>query len=400
MALMIGSNAAAMTEEQRLLKAMADIMGNTDYAAVAGVIMIGDHKIVDTGVRTACTDGVNSKYGRAFIKELSDAELRFLILHETYHCIYKHLTTWQHLYKENAQRANKACDYVINIKLVDFDGRKGWIKMPECGLLDTQYRGMDAATVYKMLADEQQDEQGSGDGDGDEGMDDHDWDAAQDMDEEEVKELHRAVDDALRQGALLAGKVGTGDPRAFDDILAAKIDWREALREFVSTTCTGNDYSTWRRPNRRFIGLDIYMPSGISETVGELVIAIDTSGSIGGRELQQFLGEISAIASSVRPSGVRLLYWDTQVRRDEYYTQDALDQIITSTKPAGGGGTSVTCVPAYMAEKSIKPQAVVVLTDGCLGGSWGTWGVPVLWCILNNKNAKPTVGTAVYIDNI
>jgi len=37
------------------------------------------------------------------------------------------------------------------------------------------------------------------------------------------------------------------------------------------------------------------------------------------------------------------------------------------------------------------------LTDGYLGGSWGEWAVPVLWCILDNKNARPTVGKYVHI---
>ena len=176
------------------------------------------------------------------------------------------------------------------------------------------------------------------------------------MSPDEKKEIERAIDEAIRQGALIAGKMGSGGARLLDDVLESKIDWREVLREFVSTTCSGNDYSTWRRPNRRYVSAGIYLPSGISETVGELVIAIDTSGSIGGRELSQFLGEVAAIAKAVKPQAVRLLYWDTAVCRDEYYLQDQLDDIVKSTKPAGGGGTMVECVPEYLREKQIKQQ--------------------------------------------
>ena len=193
--------------------------------------------------------------------------------------------------------------------------------------------------------------------------------------------------------------MGSGGARLLDDVMQSRIDWREVLREFVSTTCAGNDYSTWRRPNRRYISSGIYLPSGISETVGELVIAIDTSGSIGGRELSQFLGEVTAIAKAVKPQAVRLLYWDTEVCRAEYYAQDQLDDIVKSTKPAGGGGTMVECVPEYLREKQIKPQAAIILTDGYLGGSWGVWHVPVLWCVLDNKHAKPTNGKAVHIES-
>ena len=57
----------------------------------------------------------------------------------------------------------------------------------------------------------------------------------------------------------------------------------------------------------------VYMPSGISQQVGELVIAIDTSASIGQRELTTFLSEIKSVCDTVNPDRIRLLYWDTEV---------------------------------------------------------------------------------------
>ena len=396
--LMIGKQLSA---EQRLSKAVVDIMGNPKYIALAGVLMIGSRS-VDEKVKTACTNGRDEMYGRGFIEALSDAELRFLVLHECYHKLYRHLTTWRHLYDENARLANKACDYVINIKLTD-DNADGFAIMPKIGLLDAEYRGMDSAQVYKLLKQDQQsdDGQGQGEGDGDSGtgLDDHDWEGAQDMTPEETKELARDIDEAIRQGALAAGKLGSGGERMFDDLLQTKIDWREVLREFISTTCTGSDYSTWRRPNRRFVSSGYYMPSGVSEQVGELVIAIDTSGSIGGRELAQFLGEVKGICDQVKPDVVRLLYWDTEVCADEKYTGAEVENLINSTKPEGGGGTTVECVPAYMAQHGVKPQAVIVLTDGYLGGKWGQWPCPVLWCIVGNKNAVPDIGKYVHVED-
>jgi predicted metal-dependent peptidase len=335
-------------------------------------------------------------YGRGFVESLSDAELRFLVLHECYHKLYRHLITWRHLYDKNAQLANHACDYVINIKLAD-DNADGFAVMPKVGLLDAKYRGMDSAQVYKLLEDDQDDD-GDGDGSGT-GLDDHDWEGAQDMTAEQAKGLARDLDEAIRQGALAAGKLGTGGDRMFEDLLQTKIDWREVLREFISTTCQGSDYSTWRRPNRRFISSGYYMPSGVSEQVGELVIAIDTSGSIGGRELSKFLGEVKGICDQVKPDVVRLLYWDTEVCADEKYVGTEVENIVQSTKPAGGGGTTVECVPEYMTQHGVKPQAVIVLTDGYLGGSWGSWACPVLWCIVGNRNARPDVGKYVHVED-
>jgi predicted metal-dependent peptidase len=304
-----------------------------------------------------------------------------------------------------------ACDYVINIKLTD-DNADGFAVMPKVGLLDAQYRGMDSAQVFNLLKQQQQQQQqsqqgegegqGAGAGDGapsGTGLDDHDWDGAQEMTAEQTKELARDLDEAIRQGALAAGKLGSGGERMFDDLLQTKIDWRETLREFISTTCTGSDYSTWRRPNRRFVSSGYYMPSGVSEQVGELVIAIDTSGSIGQRELTKFLGEVKGICDQVKPDVVRLLYWDTEVCGDEKYVGAEVENLVNSTKPAGGGGTAVGCVPAHMAQHGVKPQAVVVLTDGYLGGSWGTWACPVLWCIVGNKGAVADCGKTVHVED-
>ena len=400
--LMIGKQ---LTAEQRLAKATIAIMGKAHV--LSGVMMVGERS-VDENAPTAYTNGRDEKYGRKFVEDLTDAELRFLIMHEVYHKLYKHLTTWIDLYKTNAKLANQACDYVINLKLVEefdtmrMDDGSPFIRMPKGGLLDTRFSGMNAKQVYNILKQEQdEDERGGkpqkGDGEEGAGLDDHGWAEAQELSAEERQELERDIDEALRQGALVAGKTGSGGLRDLSDLLQPKVDWREVLREFITTTCQGKDYSTWRRPNRRFVSSNIYMPSSISEQVDELVIGIDTSGSIGGPELSQFLGEVQSIAQQVKPNRVRLLYWDTKVCADEKYEGDQVSDIAKSTKPAGGGGTDPRCVPLYMDEHGIKPQAVVMLTDGYVG-SWGEWSCPVLWCIVGNKSASPSVGKAVHVE--
>ena len=390
-----------LTPEQRLTKAVVAIMGNPKYVALSGVLMLGDKRIEhdDAKCPTAYTNGRDEVYGAGFVGELNDAELRFVILHECYHKLYRHLTTWRHLYDKNAQVANMACDHVINIKIADDNKQDGFAKIPDIGIcMDEKYRGWDSASVFQDLMKDAKEQPQGGGGQGG-SFDQHGWDEAQSMSVEEQKALERDIDAAVRQGALAAGKIGSGGDRSLADLLETKVNWREVLRDFVTSFCSGNDYSTWRRPNRRFVASGHYLPSGVSESVGELVLAIDTSGSIGGRELGQFLGEVKGICDTVKPESVRLLYWDTKVCADEKYEQAELSSLTTSTKPAGGGGTNVKCVTAYMAEKQIKPQAVVVLTDGDLYGGWGEWSCPVLWCIVGNKQAKPSVGKYVHVDN-
>jgi len=388
----------SLSTEQRLSKAVVSIMSNPRYVALAGVLMIGDRTVDDT-VPTACTNGRDERYGRAFVDSLNDPELRFLVLHEVYHKLYQHLHTWRHLYDENPQLANMACDYVINHK-IKHDNSDGFATMTgalERGCYDQKYAEWDSARVYNDLKDDMEKNGGAGSGGGT-GFDEHDWDGAKEFTAEEKQELARELDEAIRQGALMAGKTGADVSRDLQDLMEAQVDWREVLREFIQTTCAGSDYSTWRRPNRRFISSGVYMPSGISEQVGELVIAIDTSGSIGDTELADFLSEVKGIADTVHPEAVRLLYWGNEVVGDERYEAHELDTLVQSTKPRGGGGTDVNCVSDYLTAEGIKPQAVIVLTDGYVFGRWGSWSAPVLWTILDNKSASPDCGKTVHIN--
>jgi predicted metal-dependent peptidase len=391
---------AKLTAEQRVQRAHVALMNDPKYCLFSGVFMIGKTEVVDN-VGTACTNGRDVKYGRKFVDKLTEQELRGLILHENKHKAFRHLEIWKPLWKENPRLANMACDYVINLMIYDSDVEGKFVKLPEGGCFDERFRGMDANTVYKILKQEQEkgnggDENEDGESGQGGGLDDHDWESGEQMSKEEKETLVRDVDQALRQGAILAGKMKGNVPREVTDALTPKVDWREVLREFVKSVCADRDESTWRRPARRWIGQDIYMPSSISTAIGRITVAIDTSGSIDGEQISQFLGELKAICDTVKPEGIDLLYWDTAVCQHEKYDRGEFDQILRSTKPRGGGGTDPRCITEYMKAKNMKAECVVVLTDGYVG-TWGSgWPCPVLWGI-TTVGITAAVGKSVTI---
>jgi predicted metal-dependent peptidase len=383
-------------------------------------------------IPTACTNGRDEKYGRKFVAGLKEPELNFVVLHENLHKAFRHLTTWRKLHDENHSLANAACDYVINLKLKDLDPSERVIAMPRwadgvlkgkpMGLIDEKYRGLNAKQVFDLLKQEQKDKgdgnpcddgdpsdqeggsnKGQGQGQGKGGFDDHDWDGAKEMTEEEKKVLEREIDQAIRQGVMAHQKIagtGGGDiDRDLLDLLEPKVDWREMLREFVKSTCSAKDTSSWRRVNRRFLSMGTYMPSLIGEKVGHLVIAVDTSGSVGQEELSGFLTEVRGIAEEVKPSQVDLIYWDSRVAGHEEYTESDVGNIINSTKPRGGGGTSPSCVSEYLKEKRIEPECIIVLTDGYVGNDWGRdWTAPVLWAIVGgDKDCVAGNGKTIHV---
>ena len=389
-------------EERRLSKVKISIMRNPKFALWSGLMTVGKTSVVED-IPSACTNGRDEQYGREFIKKLDDKELAFVVLHETLHKAYRHMTTWKRLHDEDHRLANLACDYVINLQLVDMDKDELLLAMPKrpdgkpLGAIDERFRGMNAKQIFDILKEEQEE----GGGGGGEGFDEHDWEGASSLSEEDKKQLEKEVDQAIRQGIIaeqkVVGKGGGRMGRDLADLVEPKVDWREVLREFVKATCNAKDTSSWRRVNRRYLSSDIYMPSLIGERVGHLVIGIDTSGSVGNKELAEFLSEVQSIAKDVHPDKVDLIYWDGEVAGHEEYSASQVDSIIDSTKPAGGGGTDPTCVMEYMKEKAIKPEAIIMLTDGYIG-NWGDeWNAPILWTIVGNNRDYAPVGKTIHV---
>lgn len=425
---------ANIPAEKRVERAHAQLMKHPDFCLFSGVFMIGKVSISDTHP-TACTNGRDVVYGRAFVDSLDDKQLAFVVVHEAMHKAYRHLTVWKSIAKENPQLANAAMDYVINLQIVDTDRSGTVVTMPRdadgklLGLLDEKYRDMDTKQVYQLLK-KQMEEDGTGDGNGNgngqpdnrsgslpaksqgqpqdgdgneqgQGFDEHDWEGAREMTDEEAEELSKDIDSALREGAILAGKLKGKVPRGIDELLHPKVDWKEALRDFVKTNTRGGDQSTWRRPNRRYLGIDIVMPSAESQKAELFVLGVDTSGSIGGAMLSQFMGEIKSICDEVTPETVELLYWDSHVAGRETYRGGEVENLVNTTKPRGGGGTTPECVPVFLEAERIAPQCVVMLTDGeFYGDGWHEWNrisAPVLWCVVGNKNFVPKYGQSVYV---
>lgn len=391
--------------ERRVKKAKITLMRKPEFAMWSGIMMVGKTEVRDD-FPTAATNGRDEIYGTEFVDSLNDKELMFVVLHENLHKAFRHLYIWRKLHDENSRLANMACDYVINLILHDADPSEQTIAIPRkdgeiYGLLDTRFRRMNTKQVYDLLKQEQEEGKGqSGDSEGESGgFDEHDWDGAKELDAEQQEQLAKEVDQALRQGQMAAQKIagkGAGNmPRELGDLLAPKVDWREVLREFVNSVCSAKDASSWRRVNRRFVGQHIYLPSLIGEKVGHVVVGIDTSGSIQQDEITRFLSEVKSIVEDVHPDKLDLIYWDHEVASHEVYDSATMGTLLDSTKPRGGGGTSPTCVMEYIKQENIKPECIIMLTDGYIY-DWGNeWDSPTLWVITSDHTSP--VGKSVQI---
>ena len=198
---------------------------------------------------------------------------------------------------------------------------------------------------------------------------------------------------------MVAGKRGGKTPRAISDMLEPKVRWQDVLRDFVSTSIRGTDEFTWRRFNKRMVANNLYLPSLENETIGELVVAIDTSGSIGARELSVFVTELVSICDVTSPDRVRVIWWDYEVHGEQVL--EDYTNLAHVLKPKGGGGTKVSCVSKYINENNINADAVIVFTDGYVEPKI-QWDIssPTLWVVTESRSFKAPSGKVVkYEDN-
>jgi predicted metal-dependent peptidase len=415
-------------QETRVKKAHIALMKHPETALYSGVMLMGKSTVVDDGCPTAYTDGVNKVYGRKFLEGVdTEPKVRGLILHENLHVALKQLPRGKDMFDENQRMANIAADFVVNGIIENIKGTVNGsseriVDLPDGGVFDPMFDNWSMREVYNYLKKNCKgggkgkgqgnvpsgggNEDGDGEGEGDtitingktydlSNSDQHDLGNLKDLTHEQVKEINDAIDRALREGGMLAGRMGAKVPRAISDLLEPKVDWRDALRDFVASAIKGKDEFTWRKLNKRHMVNDIYLPSMENETIGELVVAIDTSGSIGSEQITEFATELVSICELCSPDKVRVLWWDTDVHGEQVFEGDYAN-IAGLLKPMGGGGTHVSCVNHYINEQKINAECVIVFTDGYVESDIA-WNIssPTLWMVTECKSFTPPVGKMV-----
>ena len=371
-------------------------------------------------IPTAGTDGKNFYINPDFWNGLTKQEKVFLLCHEVMHKGLCHHTRRE---KRNPDLWNQATDYAINLILVDSD-----LPLIKGGLLDEKYRNMAAEKIYaKLLQEQEQKQNQSPDQDQEQKQNqspDQDQEQKQnqslDQDQEQNKsswnfgavfdfptegeneqaELEQAemeaktsMQEALQVSKMI-GKIPAGIDRVIEKLVDPIVNWQAELQEFFMEK-VNSDY-TFTVRNRRYSGA-VMLPGLYSENIGEVIFAVDTSGSVSKKELNQFATEIITVANDLEPEKLHVVWCDTQVKDPQIFEAGDL-QDVSQLKPIGGGGTSFKPVFDYAEEKGIEPCCLVYLTDGYAGTSQlKDPGYPVLWALTEkNKSFNPKFGKTIY----
>lgn len=311
---------------------------------------------------TCATDGRTIWINPTFWLGLTEEQRQGVLAHEVMHCASKHFSRQQN---RNLKLWNYAADMEINQIIVEcpklqlpdkalIPGRPPYESYPLNEIAEAYYALVEKSAT-KILVH----------GDGDAGGCGTFMPPGQS--EAEISKSNADWDVATRQAAQVAkdhqqrtrGTIPGGFQKLIDEILAPpKIPWTSELREFFNVMAR-DDYS-WSTPNRRHIASGIYLPSLRSQRLGDIIIALDLSGSMfGGDDLARCGVEMTAILECY-PNKVHILYHDTSVRTVQEWNR--YDGPIRFSGD-GGGGTDHVPIFEWIKEKELEPSVLICMTD-------------------------------------
>ena len=199
------------------------------------------------------------------------------------------------------------------------------------------------------------------------------------------------------QAAQIAAKAGQdacGFERLVEDAKNPREDWVEVLRRFIQQNVEVPADPTWSRLNRRSFALDTMMPGRKREGLGELLIAIDTSGSMDDLLVSRSIAELKAILEDTDYETVTVMACDTCVHW--HATFDKGEEPVI--RVPGGGGTAFSPVWRKADALGLNPKACVYFTDLDCYDFGEEPEYPVLWAQWGSYPAKPPFGEIVKVE--
>ena len=412
---------------KRLLLSRMRILANNGFY---GLLLMHMKYSLDDSCDTAYTDGERIAFSPAFMDELTDVELDFVMMHEILHVVLRHC-------KRTGNRDpflfNIACDIVVNSNILrSNDGNVKTITLKKYGesmhLTPTKEEGhlFTAEEVYEMLlkkAKKKKSENGEGDSSSDgngsgqsnnqgnrrqngrgsgtssaqeEGWDDHSrWKEGDDDDSYEddlwVARIKNAAEASeIREAATSCGKTPVFATRLLKELQEGQIDWRVILQNFIQEEI--NDYS-FSPPDRRLDDSPFYLPdfNEKDELVKNVWFVIDTSGSMSDKAVTAAYSEIcSAIEAFNGHLEGYVSFMEAGITEPVPFSD--VEELM-EIKPVGSGGTDFSSIFKYL-DKYLSeepPSYIVIITDGydVFPKEERAQGIPVLWLINNDKITPP-----------
>ena len=359
---------------------------------------------------TIGTDARHFYYNPEYIDSLTLEQTQFALAHEAMHCALSHFARREHRVQH---RWDIACDLAINPILI----KEGMTPVPGA-LYNIGYEGMMAEEIYPLVKDNDEEQthdqhlysdeqssssppsqggQGSQPDDRDSDSDDAGGGGIGDEGDETTTGAPEPLSDAEKeqlsvqwrqrlagaaQQAMQAGKLGGSLRRLVDHLLQPQLPWRMLLARYM-TASSRDDYS-YMRPSRRE-GEAIFPSLRSAQT--DILVVLDTSGSIRKTEMQEFVSEIDAIKGQVR-ARITLHACDAALSDAGPWVYEPWEEFSLPDTIRGGGGTRFTPVFEWAEAQGSAPDLLVYFTDAEGAFPEQVPDYPVIW-LVKGKNPVP-----------
>ncbi len=383
---------------QRLLKARIQLAMQQPFLATALMRLPFRDCAGMSWCPTMATDGYHIFFNPIWTTALTDAELRGVLAHEVLHVLFDHGGRMQ---DRNDLRWNLACDYAINLLLVE----QGFT-LPIGGLVSRRFEGLTAEDIYaQMPADAKGKSSDLRDSSFGRGADQEPSGVVPDIgtdllmsddprvrplrdpdtpDNQQIAELRSSLrEDAAAQLHGAAAGYFMQECRASDNVT---IDWRSLLRQWLQDRIK-SDWSTYPF-SKKHIHLGLYMPSMGVESPGHIVFAIDTSGSVSTALIGEIIAELRAFRETF-PCRLTVIQADAAVQEVREY--EALDgmEVPKVMEILGRGGTDFRPVFDWLDQQWVGANAIIIYaTDGYGSYPKSDPGWPVIW-LLSDDGIAP-----------
>jgi predicted metal-dependent peptidase len=341
-------------------------------------------------VGTCGTDGKYLYYNPAALDKWSEQELMAVLAHEVGHCAFGHL--WRKG-ERDMMLWNFATDFKVN-QLVEESN----LTLPAGCLRDTKYDNLAAEEIYRLLEKQMTKIKGHilddhskwGDQEEEKGAGDKGKDA-----EGSTKEgAARTWRDKAVRAAQVAKQQGNlpGSLEEFiDNLVEPKISWVDLLRDYVQST-TGFQDMRMLPPNKKFLWMPMYLPTLYGETY-DIVVGMDTSGSMSHEELAKCYSEIVGICSQLTSYRLHIIQCDAAVHKYNMVENEA----DIDFEVAGRGGTRFEPVFEYIQELDIIPNCLIYFTD-LMGSFPEEPAYPTIWVSTESTGTAP-FGIVIHMES-
>ncbi len=361
-----------------------------------GLLLMHTAFALSNDVRTAATDGEKIYFSPAFMDDLSDRELDFVLMHEIVHIVLQHCARYG---KRDAKLFNIACDVVVNSNILySNDMRTASITLKKYGeSMHLTPEGKEgylytAEEVYEMLL------KAGVNAEAQKGWDEHGLWGEREENSPEADGWKQVFKDACKSMAGRgAGALPAFAERYLMELNKPQLDWRTLVNEFVQQELS--DYSFFP-PDRRFADGVFLLPdyNDTDAVVQNILFMIDTSGSMTEEMITAAYAEVKGAVDQYggKLKG-RLGFFDGDVKEAKAF--EDVGELLTIT-PVGGGGTSFHNVFRYVEREMSDepPVAIIILTDGfaAFPDESAAMGIPTLW-VINNEKIEPPWGKVARI---